>query len=440
MNTIMYNNIYEGHKYYKYICWLLIAITTISFFLYCLGGKQIYLYNGLIFLAIQIICIKDNELFYSIFYYLPSIRMYRFYEGGNTVLGIIFILMLLKFIYFRRFKLNIYYPVVALFLYLLGSLACFIVTDSYELLLPMTRILTCILLFFYIISKNKNNLTYVLYKTINYFICGCVVTTLLGIVFNLLKGINLLGSRFSGIGEDPNYYSLSYAFALSVLAVNAYAGKKDNTNNLLLMFIVLICGALSLSRAYVFCVSINVVLLLPIYMRTNKIKLAFVVTVIMLFLTFSHEAFTKNFYYSFLERFVNDDFEGGNGRYSIWSYYIGQNLKDFQSFIFGIGTYANNGMLSIGAVQHNTVLEIFSTIGGLGLFITICCYYSIFNNIKKIVGLQSFKVIFLFPFITIFIGYLSVNGMYSDSQVLLFCLSILFGSLLNKQYNESHTL
>ena len=127
-----------------------------------------------------------------------------------------------------------------------------------------------------------------------------------------------------------------------------------------------------------------------------------------------------------LERFGGDDVSSANGRTDAWTYYVDLTLSTPIRFLFGNGfnsEYVDNTSSEIEIVEHNTFVQIFSTLGIVGSITLIVVYLSVFSQITK--GLGKIRFYSLIPLLCSAICYFGISSLYADAFHLLMLVATL---------------
>jgi len=130
-----------------------------------------------------------------------------------------------------------------------------------------------------------------------------------------------------------------------------------------------------------------------------------------------------------LNRFTQDDVSGGNGRFAAWGYFIKKATSSPWRFLFGNGLalkYVNLGEVDV--VEHNSIVELFSTSGLIGTIITCFCFFHVYR--VAVISRANFRITDFVPLLCSMTCYFMLSAMFSD----IFNFSLLI-SLLVADYN-----
>lgn len=180
-----------------------------------------------------------------------------------------------------------------------------------------------------------------------------------------------LYNRFSGLDQDPNYYSIQILIALTCLLVNVYIHGEKKFINIFLIITLSLFGLLSISK--MFLISYFLLILITIlYLLKNNIKNAMKFISILLlggvFITllgfdYFYDSFAQRLY---LEKGVLNTLSTERG--TIWSLYSDEILMNFNILLFGAG-YGTGFLNDI--LSHNMYLNIFYYFGLIGALIIL---------------------------------------------------------------------
>ncbi len=165
--------------------------------------------------------------------------------------------------------------------------------------------------------------------------------------------------RFSGLFEDPNYYSIGVIIAIFLLVRVFLSLKKP----LLKFFCFLLAGGLTYfglitySRIYY----IALLMLVVYFVIQSKSKVLTIAFVLVLSVAIAPVILNSTIYSNIMNRFMDDDIS--NGRLQIWSRYLNNIFSSPVSILFGQGVGAK---LVGGTGCHNTYIELLYTVGFFG--------------------------------------------------------------------------
>ena len=135
-----------------------------------------------------------------------------------------------------------------------------------------------------------------------------------------------------------------------------------------------------------------------------------------------------------VERFNDDTIEGGNGRVDAWKYYLEKWMSTPTRLLFGNGF--NSMYVDADDVQaeHNTYVQMISTLGITGTATLLVVYFVLFKQICMGKGKMRFH--YFVPFICSTICFFGISALYSDAFHFTLLISFLIVRYL-KEVNES---
>ena len=403
-----------------------VAIATVLMFLHHYTSNTIIALAGLVFLLLPIPFISFEECVYLLLFYVPNVRMYKL-ATGNTFIGFLIVLVFLKVFFLKRssFGLTTVIAILSMFLVILVNVMG---SGNLDMVSPFVRFsmgMMVIVVYLKNIKKNAN------YKTeydrcIKHFTYGTVSMVVCGILFCLLTGKSIFGGRFAAVHNGPNFTSMTIGVAVSLLLTHIAFGKKPSTKDFVVMLFLLFGGLITVSRSFLISVSVNLILIMYIFMKGKSLsfnkKLSIVLLIIVLCIIFSGAI--GNIIGSFEDRFNDDSMEGGNGRVEIEANYISLWQKTPVTILFGIGKAHNLYLLGLAdAVHHNYYIELLTSIGVLGTIAMFGIYVVMFRSVFP----NRFKIRFLlgFPVLTYAIMLLTLPALFDDTHLLMITLVLL---------------
>ena len=223
-------------------------------------------------------------------------------------------------------------------------------------------------------------------------------------------------SRFSGFAGDPNYFAAELLFAISGLLL-LYEKQERKFLVLSVIAILLLFGFFTLSKMYLICATITVIIALRTIAKKSAhsgvfVTLAFIILILVLWRIYGSmliEGFTIRLEdTSSLNVFTS-------GRSDIWLNYIDAIFTDPFTLLFGVG-YGAGFHNNRGA--HNgyiSMLYFFGIIGCLIFISLIKCYIKVAN---KTLSEETAKKKFFrkgnLPLFIMFIVNLSLDAVLMD--------------------------
>lgn len=183
-------------------------------------------------------------------------------------------------------------------------------------------------------------------------------------------------TRFSGLTQDPNYYSVHLLLGIGI-CVLMYSRKEING----FVFVAVIAaltyfGAKTLSKSFIlmFCVIMAYAYLNFIY--NKQYGSVILMTLALLVLAFLITIGTIDAFSLIVERLKEGMGTGGNfttGRTDIWKHYLSYFYTNPPGLLFGVGL---GGSLPYKMAPHNTYFEIICYIGLIGTFVFCVTIYN----------------------------------------------------------------
>ena len=219
--------------------------------------------------------------------------------------------------------------------------------------------------------------------------------------------------RFSGLYLDPNYYSVSAVFAIT-LCIMLFISKRGNR-----IMLGAVIGALTvfgfISYSKMFLITISVVALILVIGGLKSLKKTLIVIFsVSVISTVVYKWMLHNNYITIM----TDRFSGGDistGRFGIWKVYTEYINNSITTFFFGDGLGA--GYLSIGG-PHNTYIEAVYYIGLFGIALFLTTILNVFKcrklDIKRDILNYTLPLVFLFMIATL--GCLTIN------ELMFYCM------------------
>ena len=214
--------------------------------------------------------------------------------------------------------------------------------------------------------------------------------------------------RFTGLYLDPNYYSISVIFALT-LCLMLFLCKDGNRIFLGAMIgMLLIFGIMSYSK--MFLLTACIVILIFVLSRLRSLKQTLLTMVVLLICGGGLYKWMQSSGY--IQIMTDRIFDGdiSTGRFGIWKSYIKYIIDSPKTLLFGDGLGAE--YLAVGG-PHNTYIEIIYFLGLIGEIIFALVLFSTFrvkkyNNKRSIINyaLPTLFCIMIAP-----LGCLTINDL-----------------------------
>ncbi|MCH1940706.1 O-antigen ligase family protein [Holdemania massiliensis] len=251
-------------------------------------------------------------------------------------------------------------------------------------------------------------------KTLNYFVCGVVLTSLIIVLSTILKSPTWLQDiangyfRF-GVVEHVNEDALNLTLNANALAYYSISGisciavllKCSVYNKLLLiaeMIFLALTGVMTLSRTWMIVGS----LLLVLYIFSSNRSMKDVAKALLIIGSIAIVAFVvmgqlPEVYEGLIARFNRADTATANGRFDITEEYIEKFNSDLRIMLFGTGVTEYRSVMGITKSLHNSLVQILVCYGIIGGMVFMFGWLS---NVIKMIG--RVKLLYWIPFICIF--------------------------------------
>lgn len=181
-------------------------------------------------------------------------------------------------------------------------------------------------------------------------------------------------SRFSGMYQDPNDYSVAVCMGILLLIVLALGNKQNRSERIISIVAILtlmVFGLSTLSKSFLFMMVYLVVVWLFSSRQNGKLKILFfgVLAAVIVFAIDPWDIVSR-----LSLRFANFDLT--TGRVNIWRKYIYAISESVPAFLFGHGIDSN-----LTKVAHNVALELLYSVGAIGLLLWLSAvYFAAYNG------------------------------------------------------------
>lgn len=412
------------------------------------------MYIKLVLVAIGITIGYKNRanLLYTVFFLLPFFSLGQLKLINNLHIAHLFLfLCYVPLIFFfaldlitKKYKKDYFFifaGVIALYLFVLTKYPFSFQPDKFGLIVDLT---ICITIFFYVIfnfNKIKPEILFLLTKIIIFVETYIAVNQYRGIslteIFpfiesSVIQKTIIIGDyyRASGSFEDPNYYSLYMA----ILAANLLF-YTDKFSGKFFFFIALVGITLSFSRMGIILMVILIIIYLSQRIRLKNVLVIFTILSIIITGMYVFKFFDNYHNYSLVDNILYRFETGGTFQLSVIDYYF-KDIMNISNLLFGLGfqnfEYALAEQTGIFLVAHNQYIQMIADIGIIGLSPLLILIFIFIKKYK--LKLLSKKNPFLFPFIIILLGNMSLLNTYVKYIYLFFGLYL--GFIIEKLNTE----
>ncbi len=398
------------------------------FFVYKLCNIALIFYFGLCLLIFYIATFSFKELLLIASLLSPNVMMIKVGDGrGPAFFGYFLLLIGLKYFATRGFKYN------AIFVYnILIVLVNTLLTCETGLILPLVRTIVFTGFIFSAYNELLNESIDIKGEILKFYVYGVAFAVVSGMIYRIINGIDLYQGSFAAIGADRNYFSALIAVALCITLFLINYSPKGTIHLTIMFFIMLFGGLLSASRTFFIALILIGILATIFFLNVKNLNKFFVAVVIIVILCFIFKDELNVMIQNIIDRFNEDDVEGGNGRYELWAQYLGLAFSTVPRFLFGSGfssSYISEGIFD--AAEHNTFVQSIFSVGLLGTIGLLLLYKVLF---KTICTGDKKKWYYFIPLITQLLTYFMVSGLYSDD----FNFSLLMAFLVIEYSVESN--
>lgn len=207
-------------------------------------------------------------------------------------------------------------------------------------------------------------------------------------------------------------------------------GRKKLKMNIVLysvvLIIILVAGALSVSRTWILIVILATLVYAILY--TSKWMLIMIISASFIFggtVVYYMEDFIK----PFEQRFDSNDISSGNGRAEVFEKFVHYQYENPGTIPFGIGAVAYKDVSHIKSSMHNASQQIFVCTGLFGLLIFVYMAYKFY---KLFIYKKKIQFLYLLPMISGFLFVQSIQFLNPYYLMLPFIVSSMAIKLGNK--------
>ena len=291
-----------------------------------------------------------------------------------------------------------------------------------------------------IAAFEETNKGQIIHVYIPSFIEGVFLSVLYGGITRYKSGglINVLVNtsivnRNEGASGDPNYFGLYICLAVSMLILIMTIEKKYSLKYFSGSFILIVMGLSSSSRMfYITALFLIGVLFLILIMHTFDRKIFTTITIVVILavgLYFTRDILVNNLDYVLTRLDTSNISELTNGRSDLIESYMAYTNNNWFRMCFGIGIVQYNIRSGIGAYAHNMYLELYVTMGIIGVMIVAAFVMKYFFSCR-----WNYKNICQYiPIAIVAICGAAVNFLEVDCFYMLFGLLFAILSMRNEE-------
>lgn len=234
-----------------------------------------------------IVKFSNEDILCILCFVLSFSPIFKLQIGGFTFFNIVLMIAVLLGLIKKRFILP--YKLGALIL--VFGLYEFVMSFSINVIECITVIVAFLLM---ALLYNPQQYQYNLRKINTFTIWGIIITSFLALFDDVIPRIGYLTAqttirlsageyyyRFSGLMENPNYYTIMLSIVLAILCILMIQGKAKILDYI--FFVVLsIFGFMSVSQSFIVTFIVMVVLLMIFYAKTNPKNLLGIIAILLI--------------------------------------------------------------------------------------------------------------------------------------------------------------
>lgn len=390
------------------------AVFTFSFYS---GYKSTLLFLlGALIMLFALLLKFDNLFLFCVILY-PSLDVIKFGNSSAALFGYYMLVVFFKYVFSHKMKIN--YPMI---IHMVFALVTTMIYSQMSIATSLIRAFALITLF---TSMFKEDSKYMVKE----YIYKILIATGIGVV------CSSIGIIFDFKRVERNYSIVMFSCVIAIILLLSIYTKKSNIKSLL-QILLLVGGIIStLSRTAT--ISLLAILIIPICLlgvkgkRTSTIKVLLIAFLVLVLIFTIFSATIEDL----VNRFNDDTLEGGNGRIDAWKYYLEKWMSTPTRLLFGNGF--NSMYVDADDVQaeHNTYIQMISTLGIIGTVTLLIVYFVLFKQICMM-GKGKMRFHYFVPFICSTICYFGISALYSDAFHFTLLISFLIVRYL-KEENES---
>lgn len=396
---------------------LLVAI----FAVYNIFSNVAFFAVGLGALVLTLFYLDFKQLFLLYVFLTPSVMMIKLAETPFAILGYFLILILIKtFIVKKQFVFPRYMLLVCIF-----AVITFCVYWQISLILTLVRNVAFFMLAYYCICFEPSFRSNAAKRDVLYmFFLGVLANLLAGFAYGFIDG-SLMSGHFSGIRNDRNYFSTILLMGIALGIMEIVNNKKNFVWNCLGVMLCVSGGILSNSRTFFIGLVIVVFIAIPYLINPKYLHYCVIIGIIACCGAYYFREPLGESFTSLISRFEDDDVSDGNGRFSVWLFYLSSLMRSPITFLFGNGNasaYVELGLVE--HVEHNSYIELLSTYGAFGfvarLLVGGYLFYEVWIQKRNVKGIKLLNCI---PLLAVLVCFSGVSGGTSDQFNLCLLIS-----------------
>ena len=379
------------------------------FYMHNVTSSSIAGYIGMACLLITVVIYNTRHLLIITALLTPNLMMLKLVTSGSSLMSIFVIAIFIKYIFENKsFKcklcllLHVTFVLITITIYLDTSLITAFIRSMSFLLMAMDIVFL----------KEEERGKYINSSVLRAYFFGTVLSVLIGIIYYSQMGLNLFSGYFAGIRNDRNYFSATFALCICIGLFLMNLEKANMVYYGVGSMILLFGGLVSSSRTFMLSLIFvfGFYVLLPVSSKKVKIGILLVFVAIGAFCLFGNQFIRA--YDRMLKRFQLDTMSDGSGRLPVWEYYLRKTVSSPIRFLFGNGSamqYIEMGEVKL--IEHNTIIQLFSTTGLLGSLTWISSIAQIGKKLSVPCRIRI-ATLSIIPLLSVIFSFFMISSLY----------------------------
>lgn len=368
-------------------------------------------------LAFSFVFCSSTQIFSILFYLMPFAAIFKMGPGSTSFFTMLELWALVLFFY-RKLMID------GVLITLLSALFLIAFVRSYSAISSILKLLIVVLLFYcFARGEEKQNSR----RHTSFFLSGLVVSSVLGFYkeriprmlwmyddlnYDLING--RMTMRYSGLFQDPNYYSVALILCILLLGITLLAKRSRHRMIMSAALITLVIfGAITYSKSFLFML---VAVMLIVTLQNDLTKGAILVLSAFAIGIFLYIIDPGGIFTGIIFRLRYGDFT--TGRTEIWALYLPSLIENAGAFLFGHGLDVTIG----GRAQHSIFIEGLYEIGLIGSVLYAASLLRIIHISKRRIKRNLGNY---FGFIIIIVMFAFINGLTSFEMPFYLMLSLM---------------
>lgn len=371
-----------------------------------------------------VLCVLfDYQKTFGLLLFLSSFQIFEisvinlsFFNFASSIFVLIFFIKyIIDLIYKKR---NMYTrPAIISIVLCLYSFMNFDIAKEYYIVANIVLIVLIYLTFVHARDLNVISLC-------KYYLLGVILSAVVGIIFCVfpsLRNFVMMENRFCGLNENPNTLQILCVISLSIVLTLFFKNYFSKSYMLFFVAFFVFVGVLTLSKAFIVCVSVLILVYFVLMTKRNKkqalieFPIFVVLSIVVIYIFFDKFISIFSRFFAYGDDNILDSIL--TGRFSLWKNYLKYWLSNWAYFIFGCGV-SHKQPYELG--PHSSYIYIIYTFGIVGTFLICLLVIEYLKASSKKVKFDFAKCIPLFMFL-----FLSAEEYLLSSMRTVFLLCIL---------------